>query len=260
MPSPFPGMNPYLEHPDLWTEVHHLMIGILAETLNPQLLPNYRAAIEKRVYQSDGQELFLVGIPDVTVEQRAAVRATQNLSVATTGARPMTVTLPMSQEVREAYLEIRELVTKQVVTVIEILSPANKRAGRGRDTYLTKRQEILASATHLIEIDLLRAGEAMPVLGDGSQNDYRILVSRSDRRPRADLYPFDLTDSIPTVLLPLKANDREPVIDLDAILEQVYERAGFAVVIDYHQNPIPALPEPKLKWLDEQLQRQQLRP
>ncbi len=261
-------MNPYLENPDLWTEVHHLLISILAETLNPQLLPRYRAAIEKRVYLS-GEEVLLVGIPDVTVEQRSRrlpspesppqTQVTASIGSVATLPMPIQVVVPMPLERREGYLEIRDVATREVVTVIELLSPSNKRPGRGRDTYLTKRQEILASSTHWVEIDLLRAGEPMPILGTVPASDYRILVSRGDRRPQADLYAFNVPDPIPEFSLPLRSGDREPSINLHSLLDQVYDRAGHSVVIDYNQNPIPPLPESASSWLNTLLQAKQLR-
>ena len=61
MPNPFPGMNPYLESPDFWPEVHHLLIGILQESLVPQLVPKYRVAIEKRIYEIKEEQSLLVG-------------------------------------------------------------------------------------------------------------------------------------------------------------------------------------------------------
>ncbi len=111
MPSPFPGMNPYLENPEFWPEVHHLLISILAETLNPQVLPKYRVAIEKRVYQMNGDDALFVGIPDVTVEKkRTATQESQsNVAVATLPSTPVSVTVPIPLELREGYLEVREV-------------------------------------------------------------------------------------------------------------------------------------------------------
>jgi len=267
MASPFPGMNPYLENPELWTEVHHLLIGILAETLNPQLLPHYRAAIEKRVYQMDGEESLLVGIPDVTVEHsrsgstresRPANTAASAIAVALPPSSPISVTVPMPVEFREGYLEIREVATREVVTVVELLSPTNKRSGKGRTTYEEKRREVLASRTHLVEIDLLRTGEPMLFSGNVIGN-YRVLVSRGDRRPRAELYAFDLQERIPIVPLPLKANAAEPRIDLHHLLDIVYDRAGYGVVIDYNREPVPPLSEPAMTWTDQLLRQMALR-
>ncbi|MEC4818054.1 MAG: DUF4058 family protein [Scytonema sp. PMC 1069.18] len=260
MPYPFPGMNPYLENPELWSEVHHLLIGIIAETLNLQLLPKYRVAIEKRVYQMYGEDSLFVGIPDVTVgRSKTATTEPSNVAVAAPPSTPISVTIPMPMEFREGYLEVQEMATKQVVTVIEVLSPTNKRSGKGRDAYEQKRREVLLSQTHLVEIDLLRGGEPMPVSGNSSQGDYRILVSRGDRRPRADLYVFNLPDKIPLFPLPLHLEDTEPVVDLQVLLSRAYDRAGYDFAIDYHSEPVPPLTEANSQWMDTLLREKGLR-
>lgn len=124
-----------------------------------------------------------------------------------------------------------------MVTAIEILSPANKRAGKGRQAYQDKRQETFASATNLVEIDLLRGGEAMPLLGEVPQSDYRILVYRRRYRPFAELYPFSVRDEIPKFLLPLRSPDVEPEVDLQSLMAGLYERAGFDSAVDYARLP-----------------------
>jgi hypothetical protein len=260
MPYPFPGMNPYLENPEFWSEVHHLLIGIIAESLNPQLLPKYRVAIEKRVYQMYGEDSLFFGIPDVSVEQQRTTTTTPtNVAVATPPSTPISVMVPMPVEFREGYLEIREMGTKQVVTVIEVLSPTNKRSGKGRDIYEQKRREVLNSRTHLVEIDLLRQHEPMPVSLNHTKGDYRILISRGNCRPRADLYVFNLPDKIPLFPLPLRSEDTEPVIDLQALLSRAYERAGYDFTIDYGSELIPPLAEAEAQWMDTLLREQGLR-
>jgi hypothetical protein len=242
MKPAFPGMNPYLEDPDLWPEVHAWLIVLLARSLNPQLTPKYRAAIEKRVYTDS----LLVGIPDVSIFQTQGrtppKRATMLLS------QPVKVNVPAIEEIQESYLEIRRIGTGQVVTVIEVLSPKNKRAGEGRDQYNLKRRKVLSSLSHLVEIDLLRTGEPQP-MSSGVASDYRVLVSRSDCRPEAELYPFDLTHPIPRFPLPLQAGDEEPVVDLKTILDTVYDEAGLSFAIDYSQPPVPSLSEPDFEWI-----------
>jgi len=251
MPLPFPGMNPYLENPDLWPEVHHLLIGLLAETLNPQLLPTYRVAIEKRVYQLSGEDALLIGIPDVAIAAaKPSTIRSASVALATPAAQPVAVMLPMPIEVQEGYLEVREVATQAVVTVIEVLSPANKRSGRGREAYLQKRDLVLGSHTHLVEIDLLRSGAAMPMAGAGAASDYRIVVSRQERRPHAELYPFGLPDPIPPFVVPLKPGSEEPVVELDRLLQTVMDRAGLAVVLDYQSDPTPALSPDAQVWLE----------
>ncbi|MBO0347760.1 DUF4058 family protein [Phormidium pseudopriestleyi FRX01] len=261
MPSPFPGMDPYLEGPSFWPEVHHLLMSLILESLVPQLRPKYRVALEKRVYESGGNDSLLVGIPDVIVQRRQPTSpGDSNVAVAAPPTqKALPVQVPMMMEFREAYLEVREMATGEVVTAIEVLSPANKRRGKGREMYEEKRSRILASRTHLVEIDLLRGGELMPVLGNDMEAHYRILVSRGDRRPHADLYLFNLPDAIPTFPLPLRSGDTEPIIDLNQLLNQLYERAGYDFVIDYSTEPIPALAESEAVWVDARLREQGVR-
>jgi hypothetical protein len=233
MPPQFPGMNPYLENPELWSEVHFGLISVLARSLNAVITPRYRAAVGKRVYT----DTLLVGIPDVTVFQRDRVGIEPQPKTITVN-EPMVVTEPILEEIQERFLEIREVGTGMVVTVVEVLSPKNKRTGEGTVKYDAKRQSVLNSTAHLVEIDLLRTGEPKSMAG-GVTSDYRILVSRANRRPAAELYPFNLREPLPCFLLPLRPGDQEPVVDLQAVLKQVYEEAALDLAIDYTQPPVP---------------------
>ncbi len=258
MRNPFPGMNPYLENPALWAEVCHRLINAIAISLGPLLRPKYRVAIEKRTYLSEGDRAIDVGIPDVAVMTTVKTVDTPQGNVATIAppiteliTQPLTVTLPLLEEIREGYLEIREVATGQVVTSIELLSPTNKRAGNGRDAYMSKRQRVLGSMTHLVEIDLLRSGRSINLLTEMPRSHYRILVSRSGDRPQAQLYAFNLQQQIPIVLIPLEGSDVEPMLDLQGLLNEVYEQAGFDLTIDYSQSPIPGLSKEEQNWWDE---------
>jgi Protein of unknown function (DUF4058) len=248
MPSPFPRVDPYLENPEFWSEVHNrLIVATLAvsakqraDHLSPHLRPKYRVAIEKRVY--DSEESVLVGIADVAILPRATAIPPQ--STVTLPARhkaPIQISVPIAEEIRESYLEIREIASGQVVTVIEILSPKNKRSGVGRTAYEKKRQQVLSSATHLVEIDLLRGGSQMPLLGTVPPMNYYILVSKADQRPLADLYPFSLQEEIPIFAVPLSAKEAEPEVDLQVLLNEVYDRASLDLAIDYAKPPVPNL-------------------
>ena len=261
MAYPFPGMNPYLEDPELWPGVHGRLIVAIADYLSPQLRPKYFVAIEERIYQTTGDDKLLVGIPDVIVQnsQTAINPKIPNIAVATPAVQPKTVTVPIPEIVKERYLEVRKVGTKEVVTVIEILSPKNKRTGEGRNAYDNKRQRVLGSLTHLVEIDLLRVGEPMLVFGDGTQNDYRILVSRGENRPQSDLYAFNLQDVIPLFPLPLRTEDSEPLVDLQSLLAGIYDRASYDLIIDYSQQPVPALSEVDAAWANTLLQENDLR-
>lgn len=261
MPSPFPGMNPYLENSALWSEVHNLLIVAIFDALNPQLRPKYRATIEQRVYQTTGEDSLLVGIPDVAVQrqQKTTKPETANVAVTSPPVQAVTVTVPTPGTVRESYLEVREVTTREVVTVIEVLSPKNKRAGEGRKAYERKRQMVLGSFTNLVEIDLLRDGKPMPILHNDIQSDYRILVSRGERRPKADLYAFNLQNIIPSFPLPLRSEDVEPLVELQTLVSEIYNRASYDLVIDYSPEPVPALSEADAVWADALLREKGLR-
>ena len=243
MQPKFPGMNPYLENPELWSEVHFGLIAVLARSLNAVITPKYRAAVEKRVYADS----LLVGIPDVSVFQRCNEAAKPQQTTATL-SEPLMVTVPIVEETQERFLEIREVGTGTVVTVVEVLSPKNKRTGEGKVKYDAKRQTVLNSTAHLVEIDLLRTGELKPMAG-GVASDYRILVSRADRRPTAELYAFNLREALPRFLLPLCLGDREPGVDLYSILEQVYQEAALDLAIDYTQPPVPPVSDDDFAWI-----------
>ena len=160
---------------------------------------------------------------------------------------------------KQGYLEVREVTTSEVVTVIEILSPINQRSGEGRQKYENKRNKILGISTHLVEINLLRRGEPMLVYHNNIPTHYRILFSRGDCRPQANLYAFNLQDIIPLFSLPLKSGDREPLVDLQLLLSNVYDQASYDLAIDYTQEPVPPLLEEDRVWLNRWLTEQQLR-
>lgn len=254
MSSLFPGMNPYLENPALWSEVHNRLIVNLADFLAPQIPPHYRVAIEQRTYLSDTSDSVLLGIPDVSLfsRQKDAKPTASTVTFAST-SEAVTVTMPVPEQIKESYLEIREVATSYVVTVVEILSPKNKRAGEGRKAYERKRKKVLATTTHLVEIDLLRGGKPMIFLGEVPLSDYRIVVSRGDCRPLAQLYGFSVRDVIPSFRLPLQSEDVEPLVDLQTLLNGVYERARYNLAIDYNQEPVPSLPEKDAVWADRLL-------
>jgi Protein of unknown function (DUF4058) len=257
VPSPFPGMDPYLEHPTLWPGVHNGLIAALQLSLAPQLRPRYYVAIEERLYITEADQRVFVGRPDLAVVgQPAAETAPQP---APSASSVLTVQVPLPDEVRETYLEVRETRTDYVLTVLEILSPTNKRPGRGRRLYEDKRMEVLASRTHLVEIDLIRAGAAMPIMGNGRASDYRILVSRGDCRPNAILYAFGVRQPIPPFALPLKPTDQEPPVDLGPILHDLYDRASYDLRLDYRGDPDPPLPPVEAVWADELLRQKGLR-
>lgn len=260
MPSPFPGMNPYLESPAVWSSFHTRLLVAIADTLAPVLRPNYYIEVETRTYveQEDGEDEedeLLIGIPDAAVLSVTSLKqpkeTVSEAASTLTQNRPQPITLPMPTTLKERYLEVREIGTETVITVIEVLSPKNKKRGKGRVVYERKRSRILGSLSNLIEIDLLRGNPPMTMLGQVQPTHYRIVVSQSEQRPQADLYGFNLPEPIPSFPLPLKPEEQEPMVDLQAIVQGVCERAGYDDRIDYRQPiPPPALSETDHQWVE----------
>lgn len=246
MPSPFPGMDPYLEHPDLWPDVHNGLIAAIRDDLSPLLRPRYYVALEERTYLEEPAELVLVGRPDLAVVGRAGAKE----AGAEVSRRlvEVEVELPMAEPVRETYLEVRSVPAGEVVTVIELLSPANKRPGTGRRVYLEKREVVLSTRTSLVEIDLLRSGEPMPTVSAPVVSDYSVLISRPRRRPKADLIAFSVRDPIPAFPVPLRRGEEEPSVDLGKVLHALYDRASYDLRIDYHREPVPPLGPAEAEW------------
>jgi hypothetical protein len=253
-------MDPYLEHPSAWPNVHHRLITAIADDLAPQILPKYQILVEERIYQVEGQDSILVGAPDVTGQQGQVQQELEPGKLATTApsTKPLLVTLTIPETVHQGYLEIREIATGQVITVVEVLSPANKRSGKGRIDYENKRSMILASSSNLVEIDLLRQWKPMPIQEEAIATLYRILVSPYEQRPHANLYTFQLPDAIPTFPLPLRQEDTLPVINLRSLLDGIYDRSGYGFVIDYTQPPVPPLTEADATWAKDWLRHNKI--
>jgi hypothetical protein len=256
MPSPFPGMDPYLEG-RVWPDFHHRLITAIGDALAPQVAPAYYVAIEERVTAIE------VGTDEETRRPDAAIIPTGVPAPSSGGGTAVavvpevaaaTVTLPFYDKVREGYLEIRDVEHHVVVTAIEVLSPTNKVHSEGRNEYEKKRRQVLSSATSLIEIDLLRAGEPMAMTPKPA-SDYRILVSRDSEYPNAQLFTFSIRQPIPTVPVPLKYGETEAQLALQELLGQVYDRAHYELRLRYRLSPPePALSPEDATWAAELLQ------
>ncbi len=247
MPTPFPGMDPYLEQPRLWPDVHNSLIAALRDDLAPRLRPRYVIAVEERTYSYEASALTFAGRPDLTVTRlnEPAVRYETRPQPRRAGV--VAVELPLPDLARETYLEIRGR-DDRVVTVLEMLSPANKVPGEGRDLYERKRRRVLDSLTNLVEIDLLRGGQPTVTSNESQSAHYRILVSRGHTRPWADLHYFSVRDPIPAFPLPLQEGEEEPLVALNDLLHALYDRAGYDLRIDYRSEPEPPLDEEDAAW------------
>ena len=251
MSYPFPGMNPWLENPTLWKSVHQRLITMLADVLAPQVEPRYFVAVETHTYISTRPNLPIqTRYPDVSIlktgEPAVAVAERRTATV------PYVIDLPLPEPYEEPYLEVRLVPDGEVVTVIEILSHTNKKASDDRRSYLQKREALIDSEVHFVEIDLLRAYRAMPFT-EHLNADYRIFIRRRELDRKAHLYAFTVQQPIPTFPLPLLPDDQEPLVDLGAILHDLYDRARYRLVIDYSKPPIPPLDEAGATWATESL-------
>ena len=241
MPSPFPGMDPYLEDRTMWRDVHLRLIAAIGDSLAQQVAPVYYVAIEQRVFVTvvDRSEF----IPDaIVIAAPREVQQRGGTAVATAVASAaQTVMVPQYEEVREGYLEIRDVRNHEVVTTIELLSPTNKIGGQGRSKYEEKRHQVLCAVSNLVEIDLLRTGEPMD-MHPRPTTDYRILVSPGWERPNARLYAFGIRQAMPLASVPLRRTEAEAQLVLGELLAQVYDRARYDLRVDYRAAP----PEPAL--------------
>ena len=221
-------MDPRIEE-QLWHDFHPNMMVSIQSWLMPQLLPKYAAQIEERIYVEHTEPVPARQVfrPDIVIHTEAKDESrTQSARAAI--AEPTILTLPMPTEQRERYIAIVSLPNRELVTVIELLSPANKRVGAdGRHEYLRKREQILQSAVHLVEIDLLLKRERLPTVEPLPEGDYYAFVSRSEYRPAVEVYHWRRDEPMPTIPIPLLRKDGEVYLDLQAVYEQTYERARY---------------------------------
>jgi hypothetical protein len=256
MPSPFPGMNPYLERAAVWPMFHSQFISTCQQRLSRQVRPKYVVRLEARVYihEPSAAERF-AGEPDLGITRPDALPSPNRSSAAVVPApAPAYGTLPAWVEIEKSrYLEIRDRSSDRVVTVIELLSPTNKYAGPDRDQYIAKRSQVLVSQAHLVEIDLLRGGPRMPVEGL-HQSHYLALVSRVGERPRVGMWNWNLRDPQPVLPIPLSEGDADASLNMKTILDEVYDDGSYADFV-YSGPPEPRLSPGDAAWAAECLSR-----
>jgi hypothetical protein len=249
MRPPFPGMDPWLEHPAIWADVHNSLITSISDELVPRVAPRYYIGIKQRVYTGAPGEFESVGLLDVAVGKYGSVDPSREPAATEQAAvGVLDVEVPSEDQLEEWYLEIHEVEKGTLVTSLEILSPYNKIHEKGRQQYLKKRRRVLGSMTNLVEIDLLRAGEPMPLERKPPHSDYRILVRRGANHPKAKLFVFGVRQSIPVIPIPLLPEDDAPLLDLGAVLHQLYDRARYDLRLKYAKPPVPPLADETMAW------------
>lgn len=234
MPSPFPGMDPYLEG-SLWISVHTQLCAEIARQLAPQLRPKYLALTSERFVTESLEPVAVTTslYPDVAVSRTSRVADGGGTAVLEPPVRAMAV---LPERVPHVTVEIRDTAGRQLVTAIEVLSPTNKR-GEGYAEYLARRARLLYGGVHLVEIDLLRRGERVPTEGPLPAASYFVFVSRAEARPEMEVWPVSLAASLPTVPVPLLPEDGSVALDLQLAFGNVYDLLGYDLAVNYAASP-----------------------
>jgi hypothetical protein len=264
VPSPFPGMDPYFEARTIWPGLHQRLITYTAEALQPQLRPGYVATIGERIQLAVVDHHY---VPDILLRHTVREPAPTLAPAAAEVDEPQLITF-LDEAYHEPFIEIVIPKTGEVVTLIEVLSPANK-VGDGREQYLQKQADILATNINLVEIDLLGYGQPTVLARNVAITkpaDWRYLISinRATRRssgytPGLEIYAIPLRERLPRCRIPLRHPDPDAVLDLPAVLNRCYEVGGYDLLLDYSQPPNVPLRETEAAWLEELLVEKGLR-
>ena len=260
MPSPFPGIDPYLESPLYWQDFHERFLPYAAEVLQPQLLHRYRARIGERVILEAVERTI---IPDLTVVQRPTSRDAELQTPDHPTDMALDVDAPtifsaLPDEFREAFVEIIDRVGQRVITVIELLSPSNKTPGAGHEPYVHRQREVLRSGTNLVEIDLLHGGAhtvAVPHANLARHAPFHGLVSvwRAIQPQQYEVYFVRLQEHLPRLRIPLLPEDHDVALDLPAIYTRCNDAARYDLDLDYTQLPPVELSPADRIWLENWL-------
>lgn len=257
MPSPFPGMDPYLERH--WGDVHARLVIYASDQLNRHLPSELKARVEERVFVELPEEPRVV-VPDVRIVERAVPsKKATGATTAVATAEPLIV--PLDEAIPEKFIEIRDASSgHQLVTIIEALSFANKTPGVGRIKYLQKQKELFAAGVSLVEIDLLRSGKSLlpfPIerLPADCRTPYGVCVTRGWKLTRVEFYPISLQQRLPAIRIPLRPTDADVALDLQQLIEQCYENGAYTDDIDYRAEADPPLATDDSRWANDLLRK-----
>ena len=249
MPSPFPGMDPYIERPQRWPDFHDSFIAMMRGALQPLLRPKYAASGQERVYVAEAERLVR---PDVAIIPTSRGALAKGAVATVEPDAPYLVAIEI-EEIREPFLQIIDVTNdSRVVTAIEVLSPKNKRAGPGRESYLKKRQELWRIGANVIEIDLLRAGRSTVWHGETIAAElepfhYVVVVSRRTPR-RHEVYSTTLRQRLPRIAVPLGANDPDVTLDLQLPFNRCWDEGPYPALLRYDGPPPGKMSKADVKW------------
>lgn len=253
MKSPFPGMDPYLETD--WRDVHTSLMTYIRDQIQDQLPDDLVARIEGSVavdYEDNSRRIA----PDVRVVENYedAALGYQTASVAV--AEPLLVLEVANQIAR--HVQILEVSSgDRVVTAIEVLSPTNKRTNAGREDYRIKQQDYFDASVNLVEIDLLRGGEYVlaAALKKIPRSKRRLYMMSVQTRMTTKLFGATLREPLPTIPIPLRPTDRDVALNIQQLIDLVYERGRYAK-LSYQLDPELPFSAEDATWVDDLLRSQ----
>jgi hypothetical protein len=245
-------MAPYLEDASRWADFHPTFIVTLRRHLSRLVSPHFHVDIREQVYLTEpGDEERRRIAPDVFVTIGPSTQA-PSASGAVAITTPVVETPLPESEARQRYLEIRDARTREVVAILEVLSPTNKAHGAPRrEAFLRKREAVMASGTHWIEIDLLRGGERPPDVRRPS--DYYALLKRAGVEAQLEVWYFDLRDALPVIAVPLRPPFEDAPLALTSVLDETYADGFYADKLDYAGPVPPRLRPADAAWAEAQV-------
>jgi hypothetical protein len=246
-------MDPYIESSRMWGDFHGSLLGAIRGELNARLPSGYVASIELYVWteESRPRRHRRPLEPDVYVREQREPAEIGAVATATTA--PVTILLPTLEPRKHRYIKVSDVRTKRVVTVLEVLSPANKKAGPDRELYLTKRSDYLANRINLVEIDLLRGGRRLPLGNAPEVADYYVMVSRNWEYPAAGIWAFTVRDPLPDIPIPLTPELPDTLLLLRPCVDRVYDEGRYAESVPYDEPVKPRLSKSNSSWVREVL-------
>ncbi len=250
MPSPFPGMDPFIES-QRFDEFHNAFVMIVKEELIPLVRPEYIIDVDRYVFLSSELDQHLYR-PDVSLAKTKESEFAAHPDVKST-LEPQILMLPSPEEDEQAFLTVRRRDHSKIITMIELLSPVNKEASQGQIEYLAKRANYLRTMANIVEIDLLRGGSRLPTEPVLDSGDYSTYVIRHGDRTHVEGYTWGLRDQLPVIPIPLAIGDPDVGLNLQNAFDKLYDRHGYDYSLDYKANVQPTLKKNDQDWVEQQL-------